>query len=119
MPIYEYECAKCGYTLEAIQKISAAALTTCPACHKRSLRKQVSASAFHLKGSGWYVTDFKDKPKDIAAKEKTGEGTTISKEQGKSGEGSTTAKEPVKEDTKTTAPAKTEPAKKSEPAATE
>ena len=106
MPIYEYECSRCGHTLEAIQKITEVALTNCPACHKNSLRKRLSASAFHLKGSGWYVTDFKDKPKDVATKEKTGAGTT-------------TAKEPSKDDTKTTAPAKTEPVKKSEPTAME
>ena len=63
MPIYEYECVKCGHILEAIQKISDAALTKCPACHKRGLRKRVSAAAFHLKGTVWYATDFKDKPK--------------------------------------------------------
>ena len=104
MPIYEYECSRCGHTLEVIQKISEAALTKCPACHKNSLRKRLSASAFHLKGNGWYVTDFKDKPKDVATKEKTGEGTT-------------TAKEPAKDDKKSIATEKAEPAKKSEPAA--
>ena len=61
MPIYEYECAKCGHIMEVIQKISDAALTKCPVCQKRSLRKRVSAAAFHLKGTGWYATDFKDK----------------------------------------------------------
>ena len=66
MPIYEYECVKCGHTLDAIQKFSDPVLTECPACHQSSLRKRISAPAFHLKGSGWYVTDFKDKPKDKA-----------------------------------------------------
>ena len=64
MPIYEYECVKCGHTLDAIQKFSDPALTECPVCHESSLRKRISAPAFHLKGSGWYVTDFKDKPKE-------------------------------------------------------
>lgn len=63
MPIYEYECAKCGHTLEIIQKINDAPLTECPACHEHSLRKLISAAAFQLKGTGWYVTDFKNKPK--------------------------------------------------------
>ena len=59
MPIYEYECKDCGHQLEAIQKISDAPLTECPACGKHSLQKQISASGFRLKGGGWYETDFK------------------------------------------------------------
>ena len=62
MPIYEYECTSCGEYLESIQKISDPPLTECPACKQPALRKLVSAAAFHLKGSGWYVTDFKEKP---------------------------------------------------------
>jgi putative FmdB family regulatory protein len=63
MPIYEYQCGKCGHQLEAIQKFSDAPLTECPSCHQDALTKMVSASAFHLKGSGWYVTDIRDKGK--------------------------------------------------------
>ena len=59
MPIYEYRCRECGNELEAIQKISDAPLTDCPACGKPALEKLVSASAFRLKGGGWYETDFK------------------------------------------------------------
>ena len=59
MPIYEYECDACGHRLEAIQKLSDAPLTDCPACAAARLKKQVSAAAFRLKGSGWYETDFK------------------------------------------------------------
>ena len=65
MPIYEYECGKCGHILEAIQKFSDAPLTECPACHEQRLHKRISAAAFHLKGSGWDATDFKDKPKPV------------------------------------------------------
>ena len=61
MPIYEYRCAACGHDVEALQKISDAPLTECPACHKPELRKRVSAAGFQLKGSGWYVTDFRDR----------------------------------------------------------
>ena len=59
MPIYEYRCDSCGHEFETIQKLSEAALTTCPACAEESLRKKVSASGFRLKGGGWYETDFK------------------------------------------------------------
>ncbi len=60
MPIYEYECAACGHAFDAIQSFKEDALIDCPVCKERALKKLVSASAFHLKGSGWYVTDFKN-----------------------------------------------------------
>ena len=59
MPIYEYRCASCGHELEALQKISDAPLEDCPNCDQSALKKQISAAAFRLKGSGWYETDFK------------------------------------------------------------
>ena len=58
MPIYEYRCSACGHELEALQKISEPRLVTCPECSKDALTKLVSAAGFHLKGSGWYVTDY-------------------------------------------------------------
>jgi len=57
MPIYEYECTNCGRVEEAFQKISEEPLTTCSHCQGR-LHKLISQSSFHLKGSGWYVTDY-------------------------------------------------------------
>lgn len=60
MPIYEYQCAACGHSLDALQKISDPVLTECPACGKQSLEKQVSATSFQLKGTGWYATDFRN-----------------------------------------------------------
>ncbi len=57
MPIYEYECEACGKVVEKWQKISEAPLTTCEECGGR-LHKLISMSSFHLKGSGWYVTDY-------------------------------------------------------------
>lgn len=57
MPIYEYECTVCGNVEEAFQKISDAPLEKCAQCEGR-LNKIVSHSSFHLKGSGWYVTDY-------------------------------------------------------------
>jgi putative FmdB family regulatory protein len=59
MPIYEYRCEACGHYLETLQKISDPPLTDCHKCGKPALKKLVSASAFRLKGGGWYETDFK------------------------------------------------------------
>lgn len=59
MPIYDYQCKACGHQLEAIQRMSDAPLTDCPACGKPELAKQISAPSFRLKGTGWYETDFK------------------------------------------------------------
>ncbi len=67
MPIYEYRCNDCGHKLEALQKLADAPMLTCPACGRDALIKLVSAAGFQLKGSGWYVTDFKgsgSKPAD-------------------------------------------------------
>jgi putative FmdB family regulatory protein len=64
MPIYEYDCTDCGHQFETMRKISDEPLTTCPSCGKESLKKLISKVAFRLKGTGWYETDFKDKPKD-------------------------------------------------------
>ena len=59
MPIYAYRCNECGHSQDVLQKISDAPLTTCPACTQESLRKQVTAAGFAIKGTGWYTTDFK------------------------------------------------------------
>ena len=60
MPIYVYECTKCGATLEAWQKFSDKPLKKCRECSGK-LHKLISQSTFHLKGSGWYVTDYANK----------------------------------------------------------
>ena len=59
MPIYAYKCESCGHAKDVLQKISAAPLTQCPACGGETFNKQVTAAGFQLKGSGWYVTDFR------------------------------------------------------------
>lgn len=59
MPIYAYKCESCGHALDVLQKMSDAPLTDCPSCGAPALTKQVTAAGFQLKGSGWYVTDFK------------------------------------------------------------
>ncbi|HEY8976669.1 MAG TPA: FmdB family zinc ribbon protein, partial [Burkholderiaceae bacterium] len=60
MPIYAYRCASCGHSRDVLQKISDPVLTTCPACGAEHFQKQVTAAGFQLKGSGWYVTDFRN-----------------------------------------------------------
>jgi putative FmdB family regulatory protein len=72
MPIYEYECAKCGHYLEALQRIADKPLRECPECGKHSLKRLVSAPLFRLAGSGWYETDFKsdkEAKRNLAKKE--------------------------------------------------
>jgi putative FmdB family regulatory protein len=66
MPIYEYECTKCGKTTEAIQRFSDPPLTSCSDC-SGELHKLISMSTFHLKGSGWYVTDYAGKNQGSSA----------------------------------------------------
>lgn len=70
MPIYAYRCSACGHAQDVLQKISAPVLTVCPACGQATYAKQVTAAGFQLKGSGWYVTDFRDGNKGAPAKEK-------------------------------------------------
>ena len=59
MPIYAYKCGSCGHAKDVLQKMSDALLTVCPACGAEAFTKQVTAAGFQLKGSGWYVTDFR------------------------------------------------------------
>jgi putative FmdB family regulatory protein len=61
MPIYEYVCSSCHHQLETMQSIKDPPLKQCPECKRRTLKKVVSATGFVLKGTGWYVTDFRDK----------------------------------------------------------
>ncbi len=59
MPIYAYQCGTCGHAKDVLQKMSDAPLTQCPACGAQTFAKQLTAAGFQLKGSGWYVTDFR------------------------------------------------------------
>lgn len=63
MPIYGYSCSACGHQKDVLQKMSDPALTQCPSCGAETFSRQVSAPAFQLKGTGWYVTDFRDNGK--------------------------------------------------------
>ena len=94
MPIYPYICSACGHEYDKLQKVSDNVDKQCPECGEESVRRKVTAAAFHLKGTGWYVTDFRDK------------GTKKDKEDGKGkGEDKADAKaktEDKKSDSKTT-----------------
>ena len=88
MPIYDYRCSDCSHEFDALQKLSDALLTTCPECGKETLRKQVSAPAFRLAGSGWYETDFKTgNQKNLAGdgKEKNSSGEKSASGKGEGG----------------------------------
>ncbi len=89
MPIYEYECGACGDRHEFIQKFSDGPKRKCPACGARRLKRLVSAAAFHLKGDGWYVTDFRDKDK----KKGDGKDSAAAKGDGKDGKSSAGGKD--------------------------
>jgi len=90
MPIYEYECAKCGRIQEALQKISEKPLTRCTHCSGK-LHRLVSQSSFHLKGSGWYVTDYARNARNSAPPQKKEDKTqkaSSSEKTSKTGDGS-------------------------------
>ena len=59
MPIYAYRCSACGHAKDMLRKLSDPPLTLCPACGGEGFAKQLTAAGFQLKGSGWYVTDFR------------------------------------------------------------
>ena len=75
MPLYEYKCDACGARFEMIRKFSDPPLEQCSVCGKGPVEKLVSSPAFHLKGSGWYVTDY-------AKKSESGAGASSSAEKG-------------------------------------
>ena len=104
MPIYEYQCQACGHSFDALQKISEGVLRKCPECGKLKLKKMVSAPNFHLKGSGWYQTDFRGSGAKPAAASGTGKtetgkadagGADSGKESAKSGDATSTAAKPA------------------------
>ncbi len=88
MPIYAYRCSSCGHQQDVLQKISDAPLTVCPACGAATFAKQLSAPAFQLKGTGWYVTDFRDgkKPGQDKAAREAGDAANGSGDKGSTGD---------------------------------
>ena len=99
MPIYEYRCESCGHQEEFLQKISEPPFTECPACHKPTFSKMLSAAGFQLKGSGWYATDFKNKTTTKPAEKK------VEKQADTKTESKTESKTGTKPDTKSETPA--------------
>jgi putative FmdB family regulatory protein len=97
MPIYAYKCESCGHAKDVLQKMSDAPLVDCPQCGAATFKKQLTAAGFQLKGSGWYVTDFRDAKSDGKG------GSDKAKESGETGK--TTAATDA-----TTTPAKSESA---------
>ena len=91
MPIYEYECSKCGAVEEALQSFSEKPLTKCRQCSGK-LHKLISQSSFHLKGSGWYVTDYAKRSAGNSAAKSKSATSASSKESGKTTKPNTSKK---------------------------
>ncbi|MCI2263457.1 FmdB family zinc ribbon protein [Xanthomonas indica] len=75
MPIYAFQCAACGHSFDRLQKLSDPDPETCPSCAAPAVKRQLTAPAFRLSGSGWYETDFKkdgDKKRNLAESGSTG-----------------------------------------------
>jgi|SRR4051812_36784422 putative FmdB family regulatory protein len=106
MPIYAYRCATCGHAKDVLQKMSDPLLTVCPSCGASTFVKQVTAAGFQLKGSGWYVTDFRGG--DTSSKPKEGDAK---------GDTKTDAPKPDAAAAPVATPAKTESAPAAAPAA--
>ncbi len=102
MPIYEYLCNSCGAKKEHIQKMSDAPVKACPECCSEDYVKQISAAGFQLKGSGWYVTDFKNKPAQPTAKSDKSDAQS-STEESKSSDAKTDSKTDTKATSSTSA----------------
>jgi putative FmdB family regulatory protein len=92
MPIYEYECVKCGSQKELMQRISEATIPKCDACKSR-MKRLISQSSFHLKGTGWYVTDYASK--GVSEKKKSSGSEKESKDKDKETKASTVDKPKV------------------------
>jgi putative FmdB family regulatory protein len=88
MPIYAYKCDVCGHAKDVLQKMSDPQLTDCPSCGQATFKKQLTAAGFQLKGSGWYVTDFREGGGKNSAS--TGEAKSESGESAASGTTATT-----------------------------
>jgi len=93
MPIYAYKCDACGHAKDVLQKMSDPQLTDCPSCGQAAFKKQLTAAGFQLKGTGWYVTDFREgggKTTAPAVDAKFGDASSPAATAGASSEGAST-----------------------------
>lgn len=74
MPLYEYQCVKCGHRFEKIESVGASETKKCPKCGAKAERL-LAAPAIQFKGTGWYVTDYAGKKPPAGAGEKSGDGS--------------------------------------------
>jgi putative FmdB family regulatory protein len=96
MPIYAYKCESCGHAKDVLQKMSDAPLSVCPQCGAQAFKKQVTAAGFQLKGSGWYVTDFRGGAQgDPAAKSADAPATGVATGPAKTADASSAASAPA------------------------
>ena len=107
MPTYEYQCNACGHYFSTIQKMDEKPLTQCPVCGELTLKKLISAPAFHLKGTGWYVTDFKNQAKPNTESQENKEAASTKKK-------TETEKEAPKKELTTESKVEKSPIKKSD-----
>ena len=107
MPIYEYECSKCKKTFEVFQKITEEPLTKCKFCEGK-VHRLISQCSFHLKGSGWYVTDYKH---GGATSSGNGSKSSTDKEEKKEAKTDSTKSETPKAETSKVETSKTETSK--------
>ena len=104
MPIYAYRCDHCGFAKDVLQKISDAQLTDCPSCGTAgAFKKQLTAAGFQLKGSGWYVTDFRGGNSGAAASAPAGQ-SGVGATGGTAGDGAGSSSSTAKDGTSTPAP---------------
>ena len=106
MPIYAYRCEACGHAKDVLQKFSDPLLTTCPSCGAEAFKKQVTAAGFQLKGSGWYVTDFRG---DSKAGKPAVEGAAGTSAKGEGGKTESTAADAGKSESGAADKSKSEP----------
>ena len=95
MPIYAYKCESCGHAKDVLQKMSDDPLSVCPACGQASFKKQLTAAGFQLKGSGWYVTDFREGNKPAAGAAAPAAGGTDSADSKPAGDAAAPAASPA------------------------
>jgi len=99
MPIYEYECPKCG-VVEVTQRITEDPLKRCPKCKRCKVKKLISNTSFQLKGSGWYVTDYGGKKTDGDSKSSDSAASSSTKTESKSDSGTKSDSSSKKKDGK-------------------